>query len=772
MGSSSLRRVALTVMAVCVTGLALVVLVLAGYGWFVARDIEERFDGRKWRIPSRVYSDTTLLYPGQSISRDLLEERLTHLGYRPVKHAPRQPGRMRVKQDRIEVFLNGLRLPLRNRVGFPVAIGLGGKSIDSIHDMRTGDKVPILELEPEELWQFFGPEREERRLVSIEQIPMHVRQAVLAAEDARFYQHFGLDLHGIGRAMLANLRSLAVAQGGSTITQQLAKNYFLTPEKTLIRKLREMVIALVIETRYSKDQILEIYLNEIYFGQKGSVAVNGLGEAARYYFGTSVSELSLAQGAAIAGLIKAPNLYSPYVNLDRCERRRNDVLDHMRQEGWITARDHRQAREAGVDPFGYRSYGRKAPYFADYVTAQLHKLYPEPALSSLGLSIFTTLDTGVQRAAERALNRGLKRIEKDHPDLRGRPEGSRLQGAVVVMQPKTGSILALVGGRDYGISQFNRASHARRQPGSAFKPLVYLTGLNTFTPASLLSNQPLTYVGQDGEAWLPQNFSPVSEERLRLREALAQSVNRPAVDLAMRVGLKKVISTAADFGISTPMRPYPSLALGAFEVIPLELARAYCPFAADGMLPYPLSLKDVVDEEGHVLEGRHTTIRQVTSPARAYLMSSLLRSVVERGTASTLRGMGITRPVAGKTGTSDKYRDAWFVGYTPDILALVWVGADDGSPIWETGASAALPIWADLMGQIPEYLSGGWFRRPPGVVEKVICSQSGKLAVRGVCPQPLRELFLEGQTPEQACPLHRGRNVLERLYRGFHDALQ
>ena len=508
MGSSSLRRVALTVMAVCVTGLALAVLVLAGYGWFAARDIEERFDGRKWRIPSRVYSDTTLLYPGQSISRDLLEERLTHLGYRPVKHAPRQQGRMRVKQDRIEVFLNDLRMPHRYRVGFPAAIGLGGKTIDSILDMRTGEKVPILELEPEELWQFFGPEREERRLVSIEQIPMHVRQAVLAAEDARFYQHFGLDLHGIGRAMLANLRSLAVAQGGSTITQQLAKNYFLTP------------------------------------------------------------------------------------------------------------------------------------------------------------------------------------------------------------------------------------------------------------------------VGQDGEAWLPQNFSPVSEERLRLREALAQSVNRPAVDLAMRVGLKKVINTAADFGISTPMRPYPSLALGAFEVIPLELARAYCPFAADGMLPYPLSLKDVVDEEGHVLEGRHTTIRQVTSPARAYLMSSLLRSVVERGTASTLRGMGITRPVAGKTGTSDKYRDAWFVGYTPDILALVWVGADDGSPIWETGASAALPIWADLMEQVPEYLSGGWFRRPPGVVEKVVCSQSGKLAVRGACPQPLRELFLEGQTPEQACPLHRRGTLLERFYRGVHDALQ
>jgi penicillin-binding protein 1B len=484
-----------------------------------------------------------------------------------------------------------------------------------------------------------------------------------------------------------------------------------------------------------------------------------------------VEELSLAEGAAIAGLIRAPNLYSPYVDRERCRRRRNDVLDNMLRQGWIDAGEHRRAKAAPVTPFGYRVYGRKAPYFAGYLTEQLRELYPEQALSSLGLSIYTTLDTGVQRSAERALARGLERIEKRRPALAAHPEGRRLQGAIVVMQPKTGYLLALVGGRDYGASQFNRATKALRQPGSAFKPLVVLAGLDRFTPASLLSNRPRTYPGENGEIWRPENISPVPEEELRLREALARSVNLPAVDLAMQIGLETVIATASDLGISTPMKPYPSLALGAFEVIPLELARAYCPFAADGMLPFPLSLKDVVDEKGFVVEGRHTTIRQVATPAKAYLMSSLLQSVVKTGTARSLEKLGITVPVAGKTGTTNEYRDAWFVGYTPDILALVWVGADDGSSIEETGSSAALPIWADLMRQIPQYLSGEWFRRPPGIVEAVVCSESGENAVPG-CPHPIRELFLAELPPQKSCPLHSDKNLFQRLYEGIHDAIR
>ena len=307
-----------------------------------------------------------------------------------------------------------------------------------------------------------------------------------------------------------------------------------------------------------------------------------------------------------------------------------------------------------------------------------------------------------------------------NPSLkRSKPE-ERLQGAITVMQPKTGYILAMVGGRDYTQSQFNRITQARRQPGSAFKPLVFLTALEEFTPTYELSNEPKSYE-IDGKVWQPQNYEPIPEKRVSLRSALARSINLATVDLAMQVGLDRVVSTATSFGFSTPLKPYPSLALGACEVVPLELARAYCAFAADGVLPYPLSLKAVLDEEGTILERRHMRIRSVVSPAKAFIMCSMLKSAVTEGTARSLKNMGIVVPVAGKTGTTNGFRDAWFVGYTPDILALVWVGFDDGSSIHVAGSAAALPIWAELIKSIPQYISGNCFKVPPGVVKRIVC---------------------------------------------------
>ncbi|MBW2017221.1 MAG: PBP1A family penicillin-binding protein [Deltaproteobacteria bacterium] len=752
--------------------LGLAVLPLLFYGWSISRDIDKRFSDRRWSIPSRVYSDSTLLFPGQKVLSSSLFKKLKDLGYREVEHRPNRKGEMRKRGKKsIEIFLRDLRLPSRKRDGFPVVIRMGGGEIHAIVDARNGKSIPLLELEPEELMLFFGPEREQRRLISISQVPDHVLKAFLAAEDRRFYRHHGLDLRGIIRALYTDLRKGKIAQGGSTITQQLAKNYFLTPERTLRRKLKEMLMALVIELMYDKDEILEIYLNEIYFGQKGSVAVNGLGEAALFYFGKPVEELSLEEGAAIAGLVRAPNLYSPYISRKRCKARRDTVLKQMFTQGWISREEYQRAVTSPVLPAGFNTYGKKAPYFMDYLSRQLKALYPPKVLSSLGLSIYTTLDTQVQRAAEKALSRGLARIEKRHPGLSRRAPGKRLQGAIIVMQPKTGYILALVGGRNYGVNQFNRATQAKRQPGSAFKPFVFLCGLDRFSPATRLSNLPATYQVK-GRSWNPRNFSPVPEKRLSLREALARSVNLATVDLAMKVGLGNVARTARLFGFSTPMKPYPSLALGALEVIPIELARAYCPFAADGLLPFPLSLKEVVDEKGNVLERRHMTIQRVTSPAKAYIMSSLLRSVVTSGTARSLRKFGVTLPVAGKTGTTNDYRDAWFVGYTPDILALVWVGFDDGTSIRETGASAALPIWADLIKQIPQHLSGGWFQKPPGVVEAAVCPESGKLAVPGRCPHPIKEVFLEGLVPGENCPIHRSRNPLKKIIEKLHDLFE
>ena len=746
----------------------LVTLGLAVYVYELSLQIDKRFSGRRWSIPSKALSDTTILYPGQGVNLPLLEKKLDHLGYRKTSESPARKGERRIFSSRLEIFLHDLKTPQRTRDGFPVTVQFSASRIESIVHSRTGESIPILELEPEELMLFFGPEREQRRLVSIDRVPGHVIHAVLAAEDSRFFEHRGLDALGILRALYANLRSGNIRQGGSTITQQLAKNAFLTPERTLSRKIKEALMALIIEGMYDKNVILEIYLNEIYLGQKESISINGIGEASHFYFGKPVEELSLSEGAVLAGLIRAPNLYSPYVDRNRCLTRRNSVLEAMVKHQWLTPEQGKAAMTAPLRTSGYEAYARTAPYFMDYLSRQIATLYPPEALASLGLSLFTTLDTQVQRAAEDALARGLKRIEDANPRLKRKDPGKALQGAVVVMQPKTGYVLAMVGGRDYATNQFNRITQAKRQPGSAFKPFVFLSGLDSFTPASFLSNEPKTY-RIDGKEWRPDNYTPVLETKVSMRDALSQSINRATVDLAMKLGLEPIVATASAFGFSTPLKPYPSIALGAFEIVPLELARAYCVFAADGVLPNPLSLKEVSDEKGNVLERRHMSVQTVTTPGKAFLITSMLRTAVEQGTARALKSMGTRFPVAGKTGTTNDFKDAWFVGYTPEILALIWVGFDDGTSLQAPASALTLPIWADLMNSIPQHVSGSWFKTPPDVVVETVCKESGQLALAGACPETLEEVFLAENTPRESCPLHRGPGPLEGVIKGVKD---
>lgn len=738
------------------------------YCWHLSVKIEKRFSARRWSIPSKVFSDITILYPGQSINPELFHEKLRNLGYREVAHMPEHKGELRRIGSTVEVFLHDLEAPSVKHAGFPVRIILSRNKIKSITRLDNGMSLPILELEPEEIMLFFGLEREQRQLISIDQAPQQLIHAVLAAEDSRFYRHHGVDLRGILRAFYTNLRHGTVRQGGSTITQQLAKNYFLTPERTLSRKLKELLMSLTMEVMYEKNEILEIYLNEIYLGHKGSVSINGVGEASYFYFGKPVSELSFGEAATLAGLIKGPNYYSPYVNMERCRDRRNVVLRAMGRNEWISIEQLEAALASPVKTVGPRVYGKKAPYFMDYLSEQLTVLYPPEILSDLGFTIYTTLDTQAQMAAERALTTGLARLEGMNPSLKRLEPEKKLQGAIIVMQPKTGYVLAMAGGRDYSVSQFNRITQARRQPGSAFKPFVFLGGLDEFTPTCLLSNEPKSYE-IDGKVWQPQNYEPVMEKYVSLRSALARSINLATVDLAMQVGLDRVVSTAKAFGFSTPLRPYPSLALGAYEVVPLELARGYCAFAADGVLPYPLSLKAVLDEDGRVLERRHMSIKSVISAAKSFIMSSMLRSAVTEGTARALQNMRITFPVAGKTGTTNGFRDAWFIGYTPDILALVWVGFDDGSSIHAPGSAAALPIWAELINSIPQYISGDWFKMPPGVVKRIVCPESGQLAIPGRCPEPEEEVFLADTAPVDPCPLHERVGAFKKIIEGVKD---
>ena len=714
-----------------------------------------------------MYSDSLLLYPGQYLKRSAILNKLERLGYHNVSHLPENMGEYITGKQSLTVHLRDLKTPESKRDGFLARIQFTQNQIQSIKNISNHNAIALLELEPEEIMLFFGPERERRKLVAIDQVPKHVIHAVLAAEDSRFYTHQGMDYRGILRAFFVNLRHASIKQGGSTITQQLVKNYFLTPERSFGRKFKELFMSITLELMYDKDEILEIYLNEIYFGQKGSAAVNGIGEASFFYFDKPVSDLTVPEAAAIAGLIRGPNRYSPYVNLERCRQRRNQVLKTMFKNNWLDEMQFHSAMIAVLQPAGFHTYGKKAPYFMDYLTEQVNDLYSSEDLRSLGLSIYTTLDTEVQNAAEIALEKGLSRLEAEIPELvTGSQPDTRLQGVIVVIQPQTGYVLAMVGGRDYNISQFNRATHAKRQPGSAFKPFVYAASLDTYTPASLLSNIPKTYE-IDGTLWEPKNYAEFPQEFVRMRTALAKSLNLATVDLTMRMGLDKISETSSDFGFTTLDTMYPSVALGAIPVIPLELARAYCPFAADGILPHPLSLKLVTDENDQTLEMRHMQVSRAISPEKAFLVNSMLQSVVTDGTAISLGYMGVTYPVCAKTGTTNDSRDAWFIGFTPDILALVWVGYDDGASIHASGAKAALPIWADLMSQLPQYISKNQFTKPPDVVKKVICSETGLLAVKNQCPEPMEEFFLIDNAPESFCEMHQTHNPIKQVFDGF-----
>ena len=747
------------------------VISLSLYSLYLYHQVETRFSGRRWSIPSQIFSDVTLLYPGLRVNRSLFEAKLLRLGYRPVNKTPQREGEMRVRPGAIELFLHHLNLPEDDREGYGVRLKFERQTLTALERMSPGPPLSLVTLEPESLGLFFGPEREQRELIAIDQLPRHVIDAVLAAEDSRFYDHIGLDWRGIVRALVANMRFGGIRQGGSTITQQLAKNFFLTPERTLTRKLKEMMLALVIEARYDKATILEIYLNEIYFGQNGSVSVNGIGEASRFYFDKPARALTVGEAATLAGLIKSPNTYSPYIDPARCRARRDTVLAAMQQHGWISAADEAAAHQTPVQTAG-TSVRHSAPaYFIDYLSGQLAELYAPEDLASLGLSIYTTIDTQVQQAAETALAKGLARLEKALP-AGGKPSSAEpLQGAIVVLKPQTGAVLAMVGGRDYGLSQFNRITQARRQAGSTFKVFTYLAALeDNFTPISALSNEPRTY-RVDGKPWQPHNAGVLDTPVISLREALARSVNRATVDLAMRVGLDAVVRTARQFDFSTPLKSYPSLALGAVDVIPLELARAYCVFPAAGLLPNPIGLRDVFDDHQQPLTRRHMTVQRVVSPAQAFLMTSLLRSVVTQGTARSLADWGVRFPVAGKTGTTNDSRDAWFVGYTPDILILVWVGYDNGASIHASGAGAALPIWAELARAIPHQITGADFSTPPGVEAVTICARDGFAALNGGCGETMTEWFLEGQVPEAVARLKPPDSVFQRLMQTIKGAV-
>jgi penicillin-binding protein 1B len=727
-----------------------IVFLSGGIFVYLAVQVDKRFGAKRWSVPATILSDTVILYPGRSLSLSDVTQMLERRLYRPSKTDELKPGEFQAGRDRLEVYFRDSQLPGKRLPSRLVTLQFQNGRLKAIASPQ--EPLPYLEIEPVVLDRLFGPERESRHLVNIRQVPQHLLDAVTAIEDHRFFEHPGVDWWAILRALWTDLRAGRVVQGGSTITQQLVKNYFLSSERTLRRKVMEAALALVIEVRYSKEEILEMYLNEIYLGQRGSVAVHGVGEAARYYFGRNVEDLTLAESAVLAGMIRAPNRYSPYRNPDACKERRAVVLHRMREIGKISPEELEAALSEPITVAPSHLPLKAAPYFTDYVRYQLEELYEPEVLASEGLLVHTSLHPELAFAAERAVVEGLRELEKARPRLKASDPEKALQAVLLAVQPRTGEVLALVGGRDYAVSNYNRALFARRQPGSAFKPFVYLAALDQFTAVSWLLDEPITY-RTNGDLWSPRNYDGRYRGRVLFRDALAHSLNAATVNLAMQVGLERIITTAHALGIQSEMRPFPSLALGAFEVTPLELATAYATLANDGQRPFLLSLRRVVTAEGTVEQRRYMDLESVTSPAKAFLITHLLQAVVQEGTARRALSMGIDFPCAGKTGTTSDYRDAWFVGYTSDLLVLVWVGFDDNRSTGLSGSSGALPIWIRFMKSVEPWMNPMEFQIPPGVVERLVCPVSGELATQ-YCPERIIEYFLPENTPRSACSYH------------------
>jgi 1A family penicillin-binding protein len=588
---------------------------------------------------------------------------------------------------------------------------------------------------------------ERRILVPLAQIPQSLRDAILATEDRRFYSHWGIDPIGVARAILQNYRRGRIVEGGSTITQQLTKVLFLTPDKSLERKLKEAVLALELERRYSKDRILEMYLNQVYFGQ-GSYGVEA---AARTYFGKSVSELTVRESALIAGLPRAPTNYSPFDRPEAAKRRREVVLRRLVDFGSI--KDEEAKRLAKTDlglipPERRRTTGQ---YYIDYVQQTLEAKYGPDLVLKGGLNVYTTLNPTMQLAAEQSLREGLKALQgRTAPAAAGagpRPESP--EGAVVTVEPQTGYVKAMVGGSDFFRSEFNRAVQAKRQPGSAFKPFIYIAALEAgFTPASQIEDSPVSFAvgGKKGEVWKPENYDRKFRGSTTLQQALEESVNVVTVKLQERIGLAKTIQVARRLGITSPLDVNLSLALGTSDVSLLEMTSAYGALANQGTWMPPVTIRYVTDAQGKLLEEHVPEGREALAPETAYVITQMLRGVVERGTGQAAKGIG--RPVAAKTGTTNDYSNAWFVGFTPRLATGVWVGYDRPRSLGkdETGSRVAVPIWVTYMGKVLGDSPKEDFPVPDHVVSILVDEDPS-----GECLRPVPMAFVKGTESGMAC---------------------
>jgi len=756
-----------------------IALVAFGAGVAVGRTIVRldrlvaaRFEGRLFQVPSRVYAAPTILYPGMDIDRIGLAGILGRLGYRrDTSPNLTAPGGFHWSHRQLDIYLRPFEHPTRPEPARRIRLRLAGRVVESITDPVARREISAVLLEPESIGAYYGMQREQREIVRLEELPDAMIDAVLAVEDQRFERHRGIDWRRVMGAMWANLQAGGIRQGGSTLTQQLVKNFFLTPERTYRRKMQEALMALLVEARYDKEAILEAYLNEIYLGQRGATAVHGVGEASRVLYGKSIQQIGLHEAALLAALIQSPNGVAPHRNPDAAMARRNLVLQLMRRQGRISDEEYERAAAAPIVLAPLTEEPRETRYFLDALRRQLPQHYDSDVLTSEGLRIYSTLDLRLQQHATAALREGLSALEERFASL-GPEVSGRLQGCLVALRPQTGEILALVGGRDYAESQFDRCSQARRPAGSVFKPFVYIAALSAdsgpfATLATTLDDSPLTVETSVGP-WSPANYDREFHGTVGIREALERSLNVATARLAQGVGIERVAAMARRLGIESELPLVPSLALGAADLSPLELARAYATIANGGVRPEIRLFEDVVDRTG-ARERRAIAFERVIDPATAYLGISLLQGVVEHGTARGLRRT-LAGPIAGKTGTSDDSKDAWFAGITPELVAVVWVGFDEPQSMHFTSSQIALPIWSHFVRDATGGRIRGAFIPPPGVERIEIDPLTGARALAS-CPRRRIEYFLAGSAPQMTCPARAwpdseepAPGVIERLF--------
>jgi len=752
---------------------ALIGSALLGYYYVrVAGLIDARLHGQRERMLPRVYGRPMELRRGQALSERQLVDQLNDLGY-AQRTKPASPGEFATGENAVTLVPRTGDWAGRTVLATftkPAVVKAGARPVPAGTDrlvrlevLAVGQRERVT-LETPLLTSLMSGEREKRRQVQLRQIPPHVVNAVLAIEDRRFYDHPGVDPIRMVGALITNVSGdRPYLVGGSTITQQLVKNVFLAAvmanplEKSIKRKVTEQFMALVLERRASKDEILGFYLNEVYLGQRGSFAIHGVAEGARLFFGKDVNNLSLAEAATVAGVIRSPYNLSPFSSPARARERRNVVLQEMVQAGFVKA-DAAQA--AAQEPLTTvpRALDAEAPYFVDMVGQQLAEQFPDIMRSTQRIDVYTSLDLHLQRIAQDAVREGLVQVDAL---LKRRKRPQLAQAALLAIDPRTGEILAWVGGRSYNQSQYNRVLTARRQPGSVFKPFVYLAafekgadqGRTDLTPATVVVDEPTTFWFED-QAYEPKNYEDTYEGAITLRQALAHSRNSAAVTVGEMIGFDTIAALWKRMGTSTAPKPYPSIALGVFEATPFEIATAYTVFPNLGQLRPLHAIQQINTDGKQAAKPAWPATKTITRRETAFLVSSMMRSVMNEGTAASARGAGFALDAAGKTGTTNDLRDAWFVGFTPELLTVVWVGFDDNSGLGLSGAQAALPIWTTFMIRALAGHANMPLPQPKGIVFVEIDRDNGALAVPG-CPRVLKEAFLPGTEPTKTCELHK-----------------